>query len=131
MLCASLDGRGVWGRMDTCICMAESLCSSPKTITILLIGYTCYVTSVVSVFLQLYGLYPSRLLCPWGVSRREYWNGLPCPPPGDLSHPGIECKSPAAPALQADSLPLRHQGSLLIGYTPKQNKNIFFKKTCK
>ena len=25
MLCCSLDGRGVWGRMDTCICMAESL----------------------------------------------------------------------------------------------------------
>ena len=23
MLCGSLDGRGVWGRMDTCICMAE------------------------------------------------------------------------------------------------------------
>ena len=23
-----------------------------------------------------------------GFSRQEYWNGLPCPPPGDLSHPG-------------------------------------------
>ena len=23
MLCGSQDGRGVWGRMDTCICMAE------------------------------------------------------------------------------------------------------------
>ena len=51
---------------------------------------------------------------------------LPCPPPGDLSHPGIERKSPAAPALQADSLPLSHQGGLLIGYTPKQNKKFFF-----
>ena len=41
MLCASLDGRGVWGRMDTCICvcMAESLRCSPETTT-LLIGYT-------------------------------------------------------------------------------------------
>ena len=39
MLCASLDGRGVWGRMDTCMCMAESLRSSPETITTLLIGY--------------------------------------------------------------------------------------------
>ena len=36
----SLDGRGVWGRMDTCVCMAESLCYSPETITTLLIGYT-------------------------------------------------------------------------------------------
>ena len=25
MLCGSLDGTGVWGRMDTCICVAESL----------------------------------------------------------------------------------------------------------
>ena len=25
MLCASLDRTGVWGRMDTCICVAESL----------------------------------------------------------------------------------------------------------
>ena len=40
MLYSSLDGRGVWGRMDTCICMAKSLCSSPETITTLLIGYT-------------------------------------------------------------------------------------------
>ena len=22
-------------------------------------------------------------------SRQEYWSGLPCPPPGDLLHPGI------------------------------------------
>ena len=28
------------GGMDTCVCMAESLCSSPETITTLLIGYT-------------------------------------------------------------------------------------------
>ena len=25
MLCGSLEGRGVWRRMDTCICMAEAL----------------------------------------------------------------------------------------------------------
>ena len=40
ILCGSLDGKGVWGRMDTCICMAKSLLRSPETITILLIGYT-------------------------------------------------------------------------------------------
>ena len=34
-------------------------------------------------------------------SRQEYWSGLPFPPPGDLSHPGIE---PGSPALQADVL---------------------------
>ena len=30
---------GVWGRMDTCICMAESLHYSPDTIATLLIDY--------------------------------------------------------------------------------------------
>ena len=39
VLCGSLDGRGVWGRMDTRIDMAESLCSPPETITTLLIDY--------------------------------------------------------------------------------------------
>ena len=32
-------GGGVWGRMDSCICTAESLHCSPETITILLTGY--------------------------------------------------------------------------------------------
>ena len=40
MLCGSPDGRGVCGRMDTCVCMAGSLCCPPETIIILLIGYT-------------------------------------------------------------------------------------------
>ena len=40
MLRGSLDGRAVWGRMDTCVCMAESLHCLPETITTLLIGYT-------------------------------------------------------------------------------------------
>ena len=39
-LCGNLNGRGIWGRMDTCICMAESLCCPPETITILLITNT-------------------------------------------------------------------------------------------
>ena len=40
MLRGSLDGKGVWGRLDTCICMAESLHCPPETITTLLICYT-------------------------------------------------------------------------------------------
>ena len=31
--CGSLDGRGVWRRMDPCLCMAEPLCCPPETIT--------------------------------------------------------------------------------------------------
>ena len=53
VLCGSLDGRGVWERMDTCIHMAESLHCPPETITTLFISYTHH------------GLQPTRLLHPW------------------------------------------------------------------
>ena len=44
-----------------------------------------------------------------GFSRQEYCSGLPCPLPGDLPRPGLELEPPVAPALQAGSLPPRHQ----------------------
>ena len=34
-----------------------------------------------------------------GFSRQEYCSGLPCPPPGNLSDPGMEPTSPSSPAL--------------------------------
>ena len=34
-----------------------------------------------------------------GFSRQEYWTGLPCPPPRDLSNPGIGPVSYVLPAL--------------------------------
>ena len=52
-----------------------------------------------------------------GFSRQEYWNGLPFPPPEDLSNPGIQ---PRSPALQADSLLLSHLGSPNTHKTRKQ-----------
>ena len=36
---------------------------------------------------------------PMGFCRREYWSGLPCPPPGDLPNPGIKPESLMSPAL--------------------------------
>ena len=38
-------------------------------------------------------------LRPWGFSRQEFWNGLPCPPSGDLPDPGVEGASLTSPAL--------------------------------
>ena len=40
MLYTSLDERRVWVKMDSCICMGESLHCSPETVTTLLIGYS-------------------------------------------------------------------------------------------
>ena len=45
--------------------------------------------------LQLHGLWPTRLLCPWGFSRQEHWSGLPCPAPVAVAAVG------AAPAAAA------------------------------
>ena len=50
-----------------------------------------------------------RFVIPWtvarqaplsmGFSRQEYWSGVPCLPPGDLSNPGIEPISLMSPVL--------------------------------
>ena len=60
---------------------------------------TCF--SRVQLFATLWTIARQSPL-PMGFSRQEYWNGLSCPSPGDLSNPGIE---PRFPALQADCLP--------------------------
>ena len=56
------------------------------------------------------GTVACQALLSLGFSRQEYWSELPFPPPGDLSNPGIEARSPA---LQADSLPSDHQSLIL------------------
>ena len=41
----------------------------------------CQVTSVMSDSVQPHRQQPTRLLCPRGFSRQEYWSGLPFPSP--------------------------------------------------
>ena len=52
-----------------------------------------------------------RLLCPWRLSRQEYWSGLSWPLPGDLPDSGIEPVSPVSLAVWADSLPNESLGN--------------------
>ena len=47
---------------------------------------------------ETHGLYPPAPLS-MGLSRQEYWSGLPHPSPGDLPDPGIEPTSLKFPAL--------------------------------
>ena len=49
-----------------------------------------------------------------GFSRQEYWSGLPFSLPVDLPNPEIKPSSPAAPVLQADSLPLNYRRSPIL-----------------
>ena len=56
-----------------------------------------------------------------GSSRQEYRSGLSCPPPGDLTDPGIK---PMSPALQAASLLLIYWGSPRISYMQPEQKIV-------
>ena len=66
---------------------------------------------------------PTRLLCPWGFFRQEYWSGLPCTLPGDLHNPGIK---PRSTALQADSLPSEAPGKLSVYLRVTEEVDIKF-----
>ena len=51
------------------------------------------------------------LLCPWGFSRQEYWNGLPCPLPRDLATEGL---NPGLPHFRRILYRLSHQERTLL-----------------
>ena len=53
-------------------------------------------------------LRPTRLLCPWGFSRQEYWSGLSCPPPGIFPSQG---QNPGLPYGRWIPYHLSQQGS--------------------
>ena len=54
-----------------------------------------------------------------GFPRQEYWNGLLCPPPGDLPHPGIE---PSSPALAGGFFAIEPLGKPIV--------KVFFNLNC-
>ena len=58
-----------------------------------------------------------------GVSRQEYWSGLPFPSPRDLPDPGIE---PRSPSLQADALTSEPPGKAPnCGYSLMPGLSVF------
>ena len=59
-----------------------------------------------------------------GISRQEYWSGLPSPLPGNLSNSGMKPMSPVAP-LQADSLP--HSTSTKIASGDVRGLDVIYK----
>ena len=72
-----------------------------------------YVLSCVQIFVTLWTVAHQAPLSR-GFSRQDYWSELSFPAPGDLPDQGIEPVSPVCPALQADSYPLSHRGSLMV-----------------
>ena len=64
--------------------LTSSICESVKVL----------VTQLCPTLCQPHGLQPTRLLCPWGFSRQEYWSGQPFVFSRVHPHPGIEPASP-------------------------------------
>ena len=60
VLCGSLDGRSIWGRMDTRTRVAEPLCCAPETVTASFVSYLLWLLNCV----LLHGLQHTRLPCP-------------------------------------------------------------------
>ena len=60
-----------------CVCVCVCVCVS-VSVSVCLCVCVCE-SSVMSDSLWPEGLQPTRLLCPWGFSRQEYWRGVPFP----------------------------------------------------
>ena len=99
----SLEGREVWGRMDISICMAESLCHPPETITFL-ISYVLYTVLITQSCMTLcdpmdntiHGILQARIL---------EWVAFP------FSRGSSQTRDQTrSPVLQADSFPAEPQG---------------------
>ena len=97
MLCSSQDGSGVSGRLDTCVCLAESPCCAPETLAALLIGYAAAATAAAkslqscpTLCVRLPRRQPTRLPRPWDSPGKNTGVGchflLQCMKVKSLSH---------------------------------------------
>ena len=68
------------------------------TLRITIVEYSSYSWFCVWLSANLWTIAHQALLS-MGFSRKEYWSGLPCAPPGDLSDSVIKPASPMSPAL--------------------------------
>ena len=104
MICGSSDGRGIWGRMDAHIPMAESLCCPLEAITTLLIGYVSESCSVMS------DCDPMDIQS-MGFSKSEYWSGSHSLLQGIFPTRGL---NPGLPHCRQILYQLSHQGNSRI-----------------
>ena len=65
-----------------------------------------------------------------GFSREEFWSGVPCPPPRDLSNPGIEPTFLKSPTLAGGFFTTKAPGKPTILQYPLLNMNFYDKIKC-
>ena len=90
-----------------CVCVCVHACARVHARVCVCV---CLVTKSCPMVLQPHGLQPTRPLCPW-VSQARILEWLPCPPPGDLPHPGIR---PISPSLEGRFFTTEPSGKPLI-----------------
>ena len=83
--------------------------------------------SRVQLFVTLLDCSPPGFCVQW-ISQAGILEWVAVPPPGDLPDPGFEPVSPGTPALQADSLPLRHEGIPVVYYKHLNKSSFIFIK---
>ena len=88
-----VEKRGVWCAAVHGVAKCQTQLSNWTT--------TCCVLSCFSCVRLFANLWPIACQVPLslGFSRQEYWNVLPCSPPGYLPNPGTEPPSLTSPAL--------------------------------
>ena len=96
------------GRACVCVCLCVCVC-------VCVCDSESVSGSVMFHSLQPNGFYPRQTPLSSGVSRQDYWSGLPFPSPGDLPDPVVKPKSAA---LQADSLPSEPPSVSMQGCLP-------------
>ena len=79
-------------------------------------GVCCCLINPRPILLQPHVAHQSPL--SMGFPRKEYWSGLPAPPPDDLPHPGIE---PVSPALAGRFFTIEPPRKPLPGNTVSKN----------
>ena len=84
--------------MSACVRYPQSVTIVSFAVKGLVCMHACSVASVVSDSATPWTVARQAPLS-MGLSRQEYWSGLPRPPPGDLRNPGIEPVSLTSPAV--------------------------------
>ena len=93
--------------------------------------YSCYIFYVHVCVLSRFShvplfVTPLTAACQYplsmGFSREEFCSGLPCPPPGDLPHPGIKFASLKSPALAGEFFTTMPPGNPYILYSDSNAK---------
>ena len=92
----------------------DSTTSSPWLVTTSGVSvHACSVASVVSDSAILWTV-AHQVPLSMRFSRREYWSGLPCPPPGDLPSSGVKPESLMSPSLSGGFFTTRATWEALV-----------------